>query len=386
MSSVYLTSFGLHTTLGRGIDANVAALRQPPQPPREVAVPLGNEARAIPYYTLADTPLDDMEMRFELALHGAIVEALDRAGLSQTERRAMGLFLGSSCGEMPVLETQYRRDLQASGQALPMMQTSSLGNLANRLRAAFDIQGPDYSYYTACTASANALLAAAAMVRTGRLRHALVVGVEMFNAVTALGFSGLQLITGEVMRPFDRRRSGLVPGEACAAVVIGAHARESAWALLGGANLCDTHSISATNPDGSAIAAVIEQALARSEVAADEIVALKTHGTASLLNDEAEAAGLRRVFSKAPAVCALKPYLGHTFGACGVAELALFCSAVERGMLPGTPGIAAGDSDLDVVLNQALRLQPPGKFMLNYFGFGGSNTSLIVANDGARSR
>lgn len=386
MPSIHLASFGLHTTLGRGIDANVAALERPPQPPREVSVPLGNDARSIPYYTLADAPLDDIEARFEQALHGVIVEAIERAGLSQTERREMGLFLGSSCGDMPLLETQYRRDLESSSEALPMTKTSSLGNLANRLRAAFGIQGPDYSYYTACTASANALLAAAAMVQAGRLRHALVVGVEMFNAVTALGFSGLQLITRDVMRPFDRRRSGLVPGEACAAVVIGTEARDSNWTLLGGANLCDTHSISATNPDGSAIAAVIQQALERSEVEAGEIAALKMHGTASLLNDEAEAAGLRRVFHQAPAVCALKPYIGHTFGACGVTELALLCSCVERRLLPGTPGIAAGDSDLDVVLNQALRVQPPGKFMLNYFGFGGSNTSLIVANDGARSR
>ncbi|HEY8540732.1 MAG TPA: beta-ketoacyl synthase N-terminal-like domain-containing protein [Steroidobacteraceae bacterium] len=385
MPPVHLTAFGLHTTLGRGIDANLEALNRAPQPPRPVSFQLGNESRSIPYYTLADTPLEDMEVRFEQALRGVIVEALERARISATERRSMGLFLGSSCGEMPVLETQYRRDLQTSRNALPMLETSSLGNLANRLRAAFGIQGPDYSYYTACTASANALLAAAAMVRAGRLHHALVVGVEMFNVVTALGFSGLQLITHDVMRPFDCRRSGLVPGEACAAVVVSAEVRGASWTLLGGANLCDTHSISATNPDGSAIAVVVEQALERSGCKAEDIAALKTHGTASLLNDEAEAAGLRRVFQSAPAVCALKPYIGHTFGACGIAELALFCSSVERGMLPGTPGIAAGDSDLDVVLNQALRSQEPGKFMLNYFGFGGSNTSLIVANDGARS-
>ena len=171
----------------------------------------------------------------------------------------MGFFLGSSCGEMPVLETQYRRDLQLSHDALPMVQTSSLGNLANRLRAPFGIQGPDYSFYTACTASANALLAAAKHgASRASSQHAIVVGVEMFNAVTALGFSGLQLITRDVMRPFDRRRSGLVPGEGCAAVVISAAAeRYGDWTLAGGANLCDTHSISATNPDGSAIAEVI---------------------------------------------------------------------------------------------------------------------------------
>lgn len=383
MVSIHLNGFGLHTTLGRGLDANLAALDRAPQPPREVPVQLANERRGIPYYVLADAPLEDMEARFEQVLHDVIAEALQRAELSRAERRAMGFFLGSSCGEMPVLEAQYRRDLTRSPAALPLLQTSSLGNLATRLRASFGIQGPDYSYYTACTASANALLAAANMLRAGRLRHAIVLGVEIFNAVTALGFSGLQLITRDVMRPFDRRRSGLVPGEACAAVVIGAEPNGSGWTFVGGANLCDTHSISATNPDGSAIADVLRHALQACAIGPGEIAALKAHGTASLANDEGEAAGLHRVFDAVPPLCALKPYIGHTFGACGVVELALFCSAVARGALPATPGIAAGDGDLNLALTQEPQPQAPGKFMLNYFGFGGSNTSLIVANDGA---
>lgn len=380
MTRIHFNGFGLHTTLGRGLAANIDALARPPRPPQEVPVEFGNERRSIPYYLLADAPLVDLEARFESALHDVIADALEQSGLDATARRSMGFFLGSSCGEMPVLETQYRRDLSFSTDALPMLQTSSLGNLANRLRAPFGIRGPDYSFYTACTASANALLAAANMVRQGKIEHAIVVGVEMFNAVTALGFSGLQLITREVMRPFDRRRSGLVPGEGCAAVVISAEPNTSGWTLVGGANLCDTHSISATNPDGSAISDVIRQAARASGVDIGSIAALKAHGTASLLNDEAEVAGLRRVFERIPTLCALKPYIGHTYGACGIVELALFCGSVSRRLLPATPDICAGDSDLNVVLNQVRSEQPAGRFMLNYFGFGGSNTSLIVTN------
>jgi 3-oxoacyl-[acyl-carrier-protein] synthase I len=381
MTGIHLNGFGLHTTLGRGFDANINALAGELRAPREVAVQFGNEERGVPYYLLADAPLEDFEARFEDVVHGVIAEALDTSGLTRSERRSMGIFVGSSCGEMPVLEAQYRHNLSLSNDALPMLQTSSLGNLANRLREPFGIQGPDYSFYTACTASANALLAAAKMVRAGKLEHAVVVGVETFNAFTALGFSGLQLITHDIMRPFDSRRAGLVPGEGCAAVVISAAPNGHEWTLAGGAQLCDTHSISATNPDGSAIAEVIHQATGASGVPIEEIAALKMHGTASLLNDEAEAAALRLVFSDAPALCALKPFIGHTYGACGIVELALFCGFVGQGRLPATPGVCAQESDLHVVLNQVTGPQAPGKFMLNYFGFGGSNTSLILAND-----
>jgi 3-oxoacyl-[acyl-carrier-protein] synthase-1 len=99
-----------------------------------------------------------------------------------------------------------------------------------------------------------------------------------------------------------------------------------------------------------------------------------------LSNDEAEAAGMRRVFAQMPPLTALKPYLGHTLGACGLNELLLFCAAAEQGFLIATPGIGAGDETLGVTLNQSSCELPRGNFMLNYFGFGGNNTSLIVSN------
>jgi len=37
-----------------------------------------------------------------------------------------------------------------------------------------------------------------------------VVGVELFNSLTALGFNGLQLLTQTTMKPFDRERNGLI--------------------------------------------------------------------------------------------------------------------------------------------------------------------------------
>lgn len=125
---------------------------------------------------------------------------------------------------------------------------------------------------------------------------------------------------------------------------------------------------------------MIQMALEASGTKADEIAGIKTHGTASLLNDEAESAGMRQVFAELPRLCALKPFIGHTFGACGLNELILLTGLVERGYFPATPGICAEPSDLDITLPQKPPAIAPGVFMLNYFGFGGNNTSLVVAN------
>jgi 3-oxoacyl-[acyl-carrier-protein] synthase-1 len=128
------------------------------------------------------------------------------------------------------------------------------------------------------------------------------------------------------------------------------------------------------------VAWVIEKALQNAGLTPRDVTAIKTHGTASLLNDEAEAAGIRRVFTAPPPLAALKPWLGHTLGACGVNELLLFMAAADQGFLIATPGIGVGDEKLGLTLNQAPCDLPRGYYLLNYFGFGGNNTALIVSN------
>jgi 3-oxoacyl-(acyl-carrier-protein) synthase len=380
----YFTGFGLHTTLGRGVDENVANLRLPIKPPQSTSIEFAGRNESVPYYLLADEPIVGLENRVFRVLEGVIQEALDAAELTAEQKRGLTVFLGTSSGEISMHEALFRIELLSNPQSVPLLASRGIGNLTQWIMERFGFRGGDYTINTACTASANSLIYADGMIRSGRIERALVIGVETRNAVTALGFQGLQLLTKELMLPFDQRRRGLILGEGCTAVVLERKPRKASnFYLRAAANLCDTHSVSAANPDGSTVSAVIAQALATANMAPSEITALKAHGTASLLNDEAEVAGMRRVFSTLPALCALKPRIGHTLGSCGLNELALFCGAVEQGWLPGTPGVCAVEGDLGVTLNQEPLPVEPGNFMLNYFGFGGNNTSLIVSNQEA---
>jgi len=377
----YFTGFGLHTTLGRGVADNLAALRQPIAPPQQAVLRFANRQESVPYYLLADEPVIDAEHRLYRVLAGVIEEAIASAGLTREQRQGLTLFFGTSSGEISEHEALFRRDLQLSNDAQPLITSRGIGNLALWIAQCFGLRGADYTINTACSASANALIHADSMIRSGRIERALVVGVEICNAITALGFQGLQLLTKDSMRPFDPRRNGLILGEGCAAVVLEHQPRGAKdFFLRGAANYCDTHSVSAANPDGSTMSVVISHALTNARLMPRDIVALKTHGTASLLNDEGEVAGMKRVFSELPPLCALKPRIGHTLGACGLNELILLCAAAQQGWLPGTPGVCATVGDLGVTLNQEPRSIDAGNFMLNYFGFGGNNTSLVVSN------
>src|SRR5688572_2395307 len=172
-------------------------------------------------------------------------------------------------------------------------------------------------------------------------------GIELANQTTLAGFSGLQLIA-ETLRPFDRRRGGIVLGEGVGALVLSADPGASGLSLVAGASNGDSYSVTAANPDGSSIAAVQSSTLRQAGLDPELVRGIKTHGTASPMNDTGEAAGILRVFPKPPPVCALKPYLGHTLGACGVTELILMAAALERGFFPATPGFEEHDPSLNL--------------------------------------
>ena len=84
------------------------------------------------------------------------------------------------------------------------------------------------------------------------------------------------------------------------------------------------------------------------------------------------------MFAELPPIAALKPYIGHTLGACGVNEIILFCAALEQGFCVANPGICAEVGPLGIALQQRPVRLPAGPVLFNYFGFGGNNTALIL--------
>jgi 3-oxoacyl-(acyl-carrier-protein) synthase len=372
---------GIHCALGSDVASCLSALRAGPRAPQELENNITGETLKIPYKLLADEPLAAPEERLFKVISNVAEQALTQAGLTHSQRQGVGLFLGSSSFNICAMEARYQAELADSPETALALRDSGIGSLAYRVMTDLGLRGSDFSFNTACTASANALVAAVSQVEAGLLDYALVLGVELYNEVSALGFASLGLLTSSVMKPFDAERDGLVLGEGVAAVLVGRSAGDDGFYLRGAASISDIFSITASNPDGSAIARVMQDALRDAQIEASDVTALKVHGTASLSNDEAESAGMHTVFEQLPPICALKPYLGHTLGACGLIELIIFYSAMQDGFLIGTPGISEKAGELGVSLNQQALPMERGNFMLNYFGFGGNNTSLLISND-----
>jgi 3-oxoacyl-[acyl-carrier-protein] synthase-1 len=140
-------------------------------------------------------------------------------------------------------------------------------------------------------------------------------------------------------------------------------------------------SVTGVNSDGSGVAQVIKSALQASGVSAEDITAVKSHGTASNLSDLAEVNGMKQIFNQSPSFFSLKPYIGHTLGSCGVSELVIMMNAINNGFIPKTPNFEQQDDEINWTPTQVMIPCDSGVFLLNCFGFGGNNNALVIKKD-----
>lgn len=386
-SGVALIGGGIACSLGTSIERITDALLSAHHLSNTLAIDWFEDSFVVPWKGINGMTLDDTDFgRLSNRQDSFLYEVVDKAlvCLSPAEYRSdkLGIFLGSSSFEVGPSEFNYHQSICQFGveQAMPM-QLVSYGNLTSKLRRKFNLTGPDFVFGTACSASANAILSAQQMLSAGVIDHALVVGIETYNLTTLAGFHVMQLLASDQVKPFDINRTGLILGEACAAIVL-AREGQSSLRVQGGASQCDTDSVTGASEDGGAVASVIARALDDCAISVEEISFIKAHGTASLSNDKAEAAALSRMFSRMPPLFSLKGSLGHTLGACGVVELLCLEALLGQCLIPPTTGFSDADSALGIIpTTTPQKLQSGGHGLLNHLGFGGNNTILVVSHE-----
>lgn len=351
-----------------------------PQPRAQqtlIPLPVLDQTLNVPFRAISGHPLHNNEARLQAITEQVVRKAIADAGWDEAQLQQCAVFIGSTSFSLYASELMYRKAILENPEPAPCLTSfAMLLDYVQQLLPAAQL----FTFNTACTSSANAMLYAGKMIRTGAIRNALVIGLEFYNDITLLGFHSLGLISKSArMQPFGSQRDGLVLGEGCSAIALSADKpAKPCLQFSGGATLGDIYSMTAANPDGSSIEKVIRQAFRHSAIEACDIKGIKLHGTASLANDDAEFAGLSRIYGNSlPPVCALKPWLGHTLGACGSNELVLLMHYLKQNLWPQAADYPT-DPQLDIGLHKTVSHIEDGYFLLNYFGFGGSNTALII--------
>jgi 3-oxoacyl-(acyl-carrier-protein) synthase len=259
-------------------------------------------------------------------------------------------------------------------------------NLAHWLGA----RGPVLTVTTACASGATSLGLGADLLRAGQVDVVLAGGADALCRFVQRGFNVLRSLTRDAVRPFDRRRSGLLLGEGAGLVVL--ERAETAVRrghrplghLLGHASTADGAHITAPDPEGRGLELAVRTALAEAGVAADAVDFVSAHGTGTAANDRVETDVLKRVLGRrafAVPVNSIKAHLGHTMGAAATLEAIMCLLAARHGQIPPTLNYAEfdADCDLDCVPNTA-RAGRPRVSLSTSLGFGGCNAALVLAS------
>jgi 3-oxoacyl-(acyl-carrier-protein) synthase len=316
-------------------------------------------------------------------LEAAARDLAARASLGVPADR-LAVVVGTALGGVEELERALDGDAGARRTA-GWLYDSPARALARRLGA----RGPVLTVSTACASGATALGLGADLLRDRRADLVVAGGYDILCRFVMRGFDALRSLTRERVRPFDRRRSGLLLGEAAALVLL---AREAdappgrLGRLLGHASTSDGSHIAAPDPEGRGLAAAAAGALAQAGVGPDAIDFVSAHGTATPLNDRIETAVLARVLgprARAIPVNSIKGGLGHTMGAAATLEAVMCLLASRHGLIPPTLGFEEPDPfcDLDVVTGVA-RAARPRLSLSTSAGFGGCNAALVLEGIG----
>ena len=256
-----------------------------------------------------------------------------------------------------------------------------LGDNSRFLTELLNFQGPIYTISTACTSSAKAVISGQRLIESGLVDAAIVGGADSLSRMPINGFNALEALSSNPCMPFAQDRTGINIGEASGLMLL-TKEESSNIALLGTGESSDAYHISSPHPEGIGAQTAMEMALKNANLKPNQIGYLNLHGTATILNDQAESKAVYRLFKQNLPNCSSTKHLtGHTLGSAAITELAISYLLLKQNIyLPQQDfSISPYDNNLDKInmVTEQMMLQTP-IIMSNSFAFGGNNASLII--------
>jgi 3-oxoacyl-[acyl-carrier-protein] synthase II len=344
----------------------------------KVPCPPGCDPRAVS----ARSPLDQLAQ-------WCAATALHDAGLWGPHRAArVGLVLGLGAEWMFLWETDH-----SGGGTRLYDPDQDRDSTVERTRRALELSGPVLGLSAACASGNHALVVGRHWLRLGLVDVCVAGACDL--AVTPIGlatFGNLRALSrrnadpAAASRPFDRARDGFVLGEGGVAFVLeraGDARRRTAHAyaeVAGCGSSSDAHHHVIPSPDPAPAVVAVRMALDDARIVPDQVDHVNAHATGTPVGDAAEAAVLRVVLGDAAdriPVSSTKSLTGHMLTAAGAFEALACLTALRHQAIPPTINLDEPDVDLCLVAHEA-RPHRVRVAVSNSFGFGGSNTSLVL--------
>ena len=320
-------------------------------------------------------------------------EALENSKLDIDflEKNETGIIFGNDSTAGAVVETidkaRARKDntLIGSGDIFQNMNCTVNMNLST----IYKLKGINISMSAACASGSHSIGMGYLLIKQGLQDRVICGGAQEINVYAMGSFDGLGAFSirhddpTKASRPFDRDRDGLVPSGGAATVII--ESLESALKrnapiygeILGYGFSSNGDHISNPNFDGQYRSLIMS--LKQAGLTPNEIDYINAHATSTPVGDATEAQVLFDVFGSKVPVSSTKGMTGHECWMAGASEVIYSLLMMQHDFI--APNINFENPDEDSKKINIISTMTEKKmdcFLSNSFGFGGTNSSLII--------
>ena len=303
----------------------------------------------------------------------------------------VGILYGNdSVAESVILTNDRIREKQdttlvGSGAVFRTMNSTVTMNLSTL----FALRGVNMTISAACASGSHAVGLGYLLLQSGMQEMILCGGAQETNKYSMGSFDGLGVFSmredtpEQASRPFDASRDGLVPSGGAATLVLETY--ESAQRrgvpilaeVVGYGFSSNGGHISTPNVEGPAQA--MARALANASMQASQIDYINAHATSTPIGDANEAKAIHQIFGSQTPVSSTKSMTGHECWMAGASEIIYSILMMQHDFIAPNINIERLDEDsqkLNIITHTQER--PIKAFLSNSFGFGGTNSALVV--------
>jgi len=331
-----------------------------------------------------------VKSQIDMALH-----ELNAQGVLQKSFR-FGLFVATSGGFSFDREKSFTSDYLNFSQPnfAPSLHNDSPFHLSQFLRDYVKethgiIFNRSNTSVSSCSAGQHAMHQAHLALNSGSIDFAICLGMDRVQLINLSGFRDLLIYSSSPCAPFDARRNGISLGDACATIILSKKAppKERQLRIKSSITLTDFTHLTAPSAGGKCITDACAQALQKAQLLPLQLTLIKSHGTATIENDNSEIKGIKALFKSGekrgnplPPVLGFKGAIGHTLAASAITEMVLLKACLDRGVIPPTVGFQTPDPELDFFspTTSPIPLDSKQNILFNSFGFGGANAAMVL--------
>ena len=399
---VVITGMGLWSCLGTSVQEVEASLRA-----GRSGVGFSQERKDMGYRSALTgmVPMPDLKSRLtrrerigmaEQAYYAfaATEQAMAQAGIDRAwlEANEAGIIFGNDSSALAVMESvdtiRKKKDttLVGSGAIFQGMNCTVTMNLSTILK----LKGINFTLSGACASGSHAIGIGYLLIKQGLQRMVICGGAQEVNNYAFGSFDGISAFSTKeedpagASRPFDANRDGLVPSGGAAALIVESleSARARGATILGeitgyGFSSNGDH-ISDPSLDGQVRA--LRMALGMAGITQNDIDYVNAHATGTPVGDRIEAQAIDAVFGeRRPFVSSTKSMTGHECWMAGASEVVYSMIMMLGGFVAPNINLRQPDEESSRLnLVRAATDARIERFLSNSFGFGGTNSTLIV--------